>query len=99
MYQTAATSSGLLAVGTTTVAAHPAVLCSLTLNPAAAACSVTVYDNASAASGTIILELVAPASVASTSIALTHPINTLNGLTVVVAGAAATATLAYQRTF
>lgn len=99
-YQTAATSSGSIGVtAATVVSAKPAVLCSLTLNPAAAACTVTVYDNATAASGTVLASLTAPASVASTSLPLTHPINALNGITVVVTGTAATAVLAYQRTY
>lgn len=98
-YQTASTSSGSIGVtAATTVSANPSVICSLTLNPAAAACTVTVFDNASAASGTVLASLVAPASVGSVSLPLTHPINATKGLTVAVTGTAATAILTYQRT-
>jgi len=89
------TSTGDLAVGTTTPQAQPAAVTSVTLSPAAAACSVTIFDNKSAASGTVIAHLVAPASVSTVCLPLVHPIKALNGLTIVVAGTGATANVSY----
>ena len=85
------TSSGQLAVGTSTVYAHPALLYQVTLNPAAAVCSVTVYDNASAGSGTVLAVLNSPASGASVTFYTSAPVMCKNGITVVVAGTGATA--------
>lgn len=92
---TYATSTGDLAVGTTSPQAQPAALTSITLSPAAAASSVTIFDNASAASGTIIGHLVCPASVSSVTVSFTHPVRALKGLTVTVAGTGATANVGY----
>lgn len=89
-------SSGLLAVGTTTVQAQQCKLSALTLIPAAADCSVIVYDNKSAASGTVVLEVLGKANAASSSINMVLPVECLNGATVVVAGAGAQALLHYS---
>lgn len=91
------TSSGQLAVGTTAVVAAPALLHCLSLSPAAAASSITVYDNASAASGTILASLESPASVSTVSLPLNSPIFSKFGLTVVIAGAAATGFILYDK--
>lgn len=98
-YSTPATSSGELAAGTTTVLAAPGVLTGIALHPGSATSSIKVYDNKSAASGTVLFELVAPANTATILEAFNHPINALNGLTVVVAGTAATAHILYQKTY
>lgn len=92
---TYATSTGDLAVGTTTPQTNPAAITSITLSPAAAISSVTIFDNKSAASGTIIGHLVCPASVSTVTVEFTHPIRALNGLTIVVAGTGATANVGY----
>lgn len=91
------TSSGLLTVATTAVCVAPCVLTSIILNPAAAASSVVIYDNASAASGTVLGELLAVANGASVSQAFNSPILATKGLTVVVAGSGATATVSFAR--
>lgn len=98
-YTTAGTSSGSLAVGTTVVQAKPSVLLSITLNPGSAASTVVVWDNASAASGKILWQLSGSAAGSSVSLDFSHPTQALNGLTVVVSGAAATASINYQRTY
>lgn len=95
----AVTSSGQLAAGTTTVQAYPCVLSCLSISPAAAGSTITVYDNASAASGTILASLESPASGSSISLSFNNPINALNGLTVVVTGASATGFITYARTY
>lgn len=89
-------SSGELAVGTTVVVAQVCKLSSLTLVPAAAACTVKVYDNKSAASGTVVLSIAAVANGESNHHTLYLPVECLNGATVVVAGAGAVAILNYQ---
>lgn len=93
------TSSGSLAVGTTAVIAAPALLQSVILNPGSATSTVTVYDNASAASGTVLVSLTAPASVSSVPVSFNSPIYSTKGLTVVVAGTAATAVIAYTKSY
>jgi hypothetical protein len=93
------TSSGELAAGTTVVYANPALLASLILNPGSATSSVKVYDNSSAASGTIIAELVGAANGASIPLSFDSPIRSLRGLTVVVAGTGATALITFLPTF
>jgi len=91
----ASNSSGLLAVATNVVHTGSGRLMSLVLNPAAAGCSVTVYDSSAAASGTVICALVSPASVASTVFHIDSGVAYVNGLVVVVAGAGATAVAHY----
>jgi hypothetical protein len=93
------TSSGSLAVGTTAVLAKPGLLHSVILNPGSAASTITVYDNASAASGTVLASLVAAASTSSVSVSFNSPIYSVNGLTVVVAGTAATGIVGYTKSY
>lgn len=97
MLRNPATSSGQLAVGTTAVCAAPASLQSIILSPAAAASTVTVYDNASAASGTILAVLTCPASVASVICNFTVPVYCKLGITAVVAGTGATAYITFYK--
>lgn len=89
------TSSGSLTVGTTTVTSTASLLCSVVLNPGTAASSLTIYDNASAGSGTVLYSCVAALSTNSVVCNLPRPINALNGITAVVAGTGATAVLGY----
>lgn len=84
-------SSGALAVATTVVCARPCKISSIMISPAAAASSVTVYDNASTAAGTIVALVNVAASTATTSVNMVLPVECLNGCTAVVAGAGATA--------
>ena len=82
-----AKSSGLLSSGTTVVATGAntlsgVIVISDTANPA----TITVYDNASAASGTILAKLTATVNTGANSMALVTPIRADNGLVVVVSG-------------
>lgn len=90
----AATGSGRLTASTSGIYARPCRLVGILLDPAAADCSVTVYDNASAGSGTIVG--LAKATVALTGtetkyIPVGGPggIQCNSGLSAVIAGAAA----------
>lgn len=87
------TSSGALAVGTTTVATGPAKVTAVTLKPAAAACSVSITDGAS---GTVIAELAGLANGASVVLPLVCPVAANTSIVVIVAGTAATAVVHYQ---
>ena len=90
------TPSGDLAVAAATVVtARPARLMTVTLTPAAAACSVIVYDNASAASGTVLARIAQAANAATISLPLEGGIVANAGLTVAVAGAGAIANLSF----
>lgn len=95
----AVTSSGQLSVGTTTVQAKPCILTAVMLLPGSAASTIVVYDNASAGSGKILVQLVAPASTATNMIDFKHPIDALNGLTIVISGTSASGSINYARTY
>jgi hypothetical protein len=80
-------SSGLLAAGTTVVSTGANTLSGVVVitdvvNPA----TITVYDNASAASGTILARLTATSTTGANSLALVTPIRAENGLTVSITG-------------
>ena len=82
-----ARSSGLLSAGTTTVSNTANTLSGvIVLSDAVNTATITVYDHASAASGTVLAKLVAPVGTGANSLALATPIRAENGLTVVVAG-------------
>lgn len=83
-----ARSSGLLSAGTTTVSNTANTLSGVIVlsDGAMDDATITVYDHASAASGTVLAKLVATAAIGSNSLALATPIRAENGLTVVVAG-------------
>lgn len=73
-----------IASGTTTVIkASSGVLHSVTINTTAAA-AITLYDNASAASGTKIATIAASPAIGQTFI---YDCSFINGLTIVTAGA------------
>lgn len=97
MTQEPCISSGRLTVATVVVCSKPALLCNLILNPGSSASSVTVYDNSSTNSGTIVAELNSPANGASLAIQFSIPVFVANGLTAVVAGTSATAEVMYMR--
>lgn len=90
-------AGALLTVQTLTVCAGPALLTAIMLHPAAAACSITVYDNASAGSGTVVGLLSCPASVSTAIIPFDSAIYCKNGITCVVAGTGAQAQVYFQR--
>lgn len=93
------------------IATNNCVVTALTLNPAAAACTVILYDplpviktpGVTAATptitgATVVCTLVAPASVSSVTLALPSAIECKHGLIAVVTGLGATASLAYAVT-
>lgn len=90
-------SSGELAVGTTAVCGVPGFVTSVSLAPAAADCSVKVYDNKSAASGTIVAEITLKANTGSVQYTFNSPIVCNAGITAVVAGTGAIAHVTFQR--
>ena len=82
-----ARSSGLLNSGTTVVSSGAQTLSGVivlsdSVNPA----TITVYDNASAASGTILARLTATVNTGANSLALVTPIRAENGLVVSITG-------------
>ena len=85
------TSSGQLAVGTTVICAAPCLLYAVSISPASATSTITLYDNATTGSGTIPLALVQSVSSQSNTFVPAAPIYCKNGLTAVVAGTGATA--------
>ena len=89
-------TSGVLAVGTTVVSARPCKISGIVLNPAAAACSVTIYDNPTAGSGTVIAILTATANGPSATNFTTLPIECKSGATAVVAGTGAQANVYFS---
>lgn len=84
------TSSGSLAASAA-VAARPALVTAITLIPAAAACTLTIYDNASAASGTVLAELALLANAKSETIAFNLPIEADKGVYASLSGSGAAA--------
>lgn len=82
-----ARSSGLLNSGTTVVSSGAQTLSGVivlsdSVNPA----TITVYDNASTASGTILARLTATVNTGANSLALVTPIRAENGLVVSITG-------------
>ncbi len=80
-------SSGLLNAGTTVVASGTntlsgVVVISDSVNPA----TITVCDNASAASGTILARLTATTNTGANSMAMITPVRAENGLVVQITG-------------
>lgn len=93
------TASALITVQTLTVCAGPALLCNLMLHPGTTASTLTIYDNASAASGTVLAQLQAVASGNSIVFPFDDsPPQSKNGLTCVVTGTGATAQIYFQPT-
>lgn len=86
-----------MTVQTKVVCAAPALITAIMLHPAAAASTITVYDNATAASGTVAAILTTPASVSTSIIPFDSPINCVNGITCVVTGTGAQAQVYFQR--
>ncbi len=85
-----ARSSGLLSAGTTVVSVGASVLSGLiVLSDTINIATVTVYDNASAASGTVLAKLTATVNTGANSLALVTPIRAENGLVAQVTGTGA----------
>ncbi len=96
MFRGASTSSGLQTANVL-VTANPAKLTSVVLNPAAAASTLIVYDNnTAAASGTVLAKVVVPASAASVSVVFDSPVVANRGLYCVVTGTAADYVVTYE---
>lgn len=92
-------ASGQLAAGTTAVKASKTRLCTVTVvGDGTNAATVTVYDNASAASGTILAQAVVAATTTNRTehLVFFNPIQAFNGLTVVVSGTGALGYLTYD---
>ncbi len=93
------TPSAVITVQTLTVVAAPALLCNIMLHPAAAAATLTVYDNASAGSGTVLAILQAAANGATAIFPFDDsPPQASKGLTCVVTGVGAQAQIYFQPT-
>lgn len=90
------TPSAVLTVQTKIIYAKPALLCSVMLHPGSAASTLTVYDNATAGSGTILAILNGVANGASVIFPFDTPAQANNGLTCVVTGTAAQAQVYFQ---
>lgn len=91
------TPSVVMTVQTVTVYAKPALLCNLMLHPGSAASTITVYDNASAGSGTILAFLQGVANGATVLFPFDgSPPRANNGITCVVTGTGAQAQAYFQ---
>ena len=87
------TASALVTVATAVaISTSSSLLTAITLNPGSAASSVIVYDAASG-TGNVLGQLLGVANGSSVSLAFESPVYASRGLTVTVAGTAATAQL------
>jgi len=95
--QVSATSSSITGDGV--VSSGPCLLTGITLLAGTAASSLILYDNASAASGTVVWKMAIAASTnagdASTSITFPSPVNCQNGIYVDWTGTAAIGFVSY----
>jgi hypothetical protein len=89
--------SALLTVQTLVVCAAPALLTAVMLHPGSAASTITVYDNATAGSGTVLAVLQGTASGATQIIPFDSPIYAKSGITCTVSGTAAQGQVYFQR--
>ncbi len=96
-------STPSIAFATTTaqvIYAHPALVRHVALYPGTAACTLTVYDNATAGSGTVLAYLNGVANGATVTFSFTDaPPRANNGITCALTGAASTAQIFYQPEF
>jgi hypothetical protein len=91
------TPSVVLTVQTVVVCAAPALLTAVMLHPGSAASTITVYDNATAGSGTVLAVLQGTANGATQIIPFDSPVNAKNGITATVTGTAAQGQVYFQR--
>jgi hypothetical protein len=93
------TVSPVITVQTLVVVSGPALLSNIMLHPGSAASTLTIYDNASAGSGTILAILQAVANGSTVIFPFDDsPPQSKNGLTCVVTGTGAQAQIYYQPT-
>jgi hypothetical protein len=85
----------------TTVSNRNCIVTAVSLNPAAAACTVSLYDppvnTTTTTNATLRVTLSAPASTLSACLPLPSGVQFLNGCIAVVTGAGATATIASKK--
>ena len=93
------TAGALMTVQTVTVCAAAGLLANVMLHPGTAASSVTIYDNATAGSGTILCTLLGTANGATVLFPFSPAVFFRNGLTCVVTGTGAQAQVYYQLEF
>lgn len=92
------TPSVLLTVQTVVVCASEAMLCNLMLHPGSAASTLTVYDNATAASGTVLAVLQGVANGATVTFPFDgSPVACQKGITAIVTGSGAQAQVYFQK--
>lgn len=89
--------SVVMTVQTVSVCTAPALLTNVMLHPGSAASTITVYDNASAGSGTVLALLQGVANGASILFPFDCPVFCAKGITCVVAGTGAQAQVYFQR--
>ncbi len=82
------TSSGLLAASAV-IYARPCAIHAVTVVDAAAAVTLIVYDNASAASGTVVMQVNATVNATTNSVTFSHPIECNKGAYAAVTGSGA----------
>ena len=98
--QYSATQSSGLLTADALVEANPCLLHTVTLVPAAADSTLTIYDNnAAAAAGTVLAKIFVLATTASQTIHFTIPVRANKGLYADVAGAAAGYIIHFEKTF
>lgn len=107
MREESSTGVVLTVTASANVATRNCIVTSVSLNPAAAGCSVSLYDPApfvtspgvtptlTTVGATLRITLVAPASVSSVSHALNSGVEFANGCVAVVTGAGATANIGF----
>lgn len=94
--QQTAQSSGLLSAGTTSVWTGKGVLSGvMVITDNVNTATVTVYDNPSAASGTVLAQCSATSITGANSLAFVTPVRCDNGLTVVVSGTGSPKAIVY----
>jgi hypothetical protein len=91
----------LTVTASATVSDRNCIVQAVSLNPAAAACTVSLYDplpnTVTTTNATLRVTLSAPASVASPCLPLPSGVEFSNGCIAVVTGAGATATVAFAK--
>lgn len=92
------TYSALMTVQTINICNGPGILTAVMLHPAAAAATITIYDNASVGSGNVIALIEAVSGGSTILIPYDSGIRFQNGATCVVTGTSAQAQIYYQRT-
>lgn len=94
-------SSGELSAATNVVLATPGLIWGVALHPAAADCSIKIYDNAATATAPLVYEILAYTLLADGSQVITFPspIYCSKGIVAVVAGSGAKAHVLYTKSY